>query len=91
MRDPRPDRTREHGPRSTATHRPFEEALQGLGSLHGSIAKKAFADGATLRCDTCGRTEGATTEQCAGYLARGWPLCCELTMTIVGPADKDSP
>jgi len=36
----------------------------------------------TLRCLSCGRTEGTDARSSAGYLAHGWPKCCGYTMRL---------
>lgn len=56
------------------------KALAHLGRVHLSVAEDVFPRGATLYCATCGLREHATVEDCARYLARGWPTHCGYTM-----------
>lgn len=50
--------------------------------LQGSIARDVWPKGATLACRECKASRRITTEQCAEYLAHGWPKCCGVTMTV---------
>lgn len=50
--------------------------------LHNSIAQDVFPNGAILRCSECGVEKDVSTEECGYYLGHGWPICCELAMTM---------
>ncbi len=39
--------------------------------------------GGRLMCEECGRVQPCSRRGAAGYLARGWPMCCGYTMTLV--------
>ncbi len=41
--------------------------------LHDYIARESFPNGVSLTCKDCGYAAIATTEECARYLASGWP------------------
>jgi hypothetical protein len=65
--------------------------LSNVSNFHIKIAKCVYPDGLTLICKTCGMTIEATTEDCAGYLAHGWPKChgremSQLYSPLVQPA-----
>ncbi len=62
--------------------------LKNLSSLHLNIAKDAYPQGGTLRCQTCGLEISFTTEDAAKYLAHGWPQHCGKTM-LSSPAVDD--
>jgi hypothetical protein len=53
-----------------------------------SMASAAFPNGATLTCAQCGKTQRATTEDCARYLSIGWPKHCSATMGAEAMAGK---
>ena len=38
--------------------------------------------GGRLVCQSCGKAQPCTERDAAGYLARGWPKCCGLTMRL---------
>ncbi|MCB0079113.1 MAG: DNA adenine methylase [Anaerolineales bacterium] len=50
-------------------HMAFLEGLVGSGLQQG-IANDVWPDGVDLKCDVCGKTEHATTEQAGRYLAQ---------------------
>lgn len=56
-------------------------------NVHESIASDAFPNGAWLYCANpgCDRGEKATSADCAGYLASGWPMHCGMTMGLQPP------
>lgn len=37
-------------------------------------------------CVTCGRSQGVDSAEC---MRTGWPLCCEQTMTIDSPEERE--
>ena len=53
-------------------------------NAHRSMATAAFPNGSWLRCANpeCDRGEKATSEDCARYLATGWPTHCGQTMEL---------
>lgn len=38
--------------------------------------------GGRLTCASCGRSQPCSERDAAGYLARGWPRCCGVTMRL---------
>lgn len=53
--------------------------------IYERVALNAFPSGAHLKCanPTCDRGERIDPDTIAGYLARGWPMHCGLTMELV--------
>ena len=47
--------------------------LKMIENLHGNIAGDVWPNGAKLTCKECGETIIATADECATYLAHGWP------------------
>ena len=57
-----------------------------LGSIAGisdKIANSAYKEGTKVSCDTCKSQNPVSKEQFAQYLAKGWPKCCNKTMSLV--------
>ncbi len=65
--------------------------LKRLQGLHANIAKEVYPNGVILTCSNCGRQEEATTEDCAYYLAHGWPKCCGHDMRTTEKEAQDGP
>lgn len=58
----------------------LEKYLEGLKNIHAGIAGDVWPDGQDLYCWNCGAHFHATTEQCADFLAHGWPQHCDKEM-----------
>ena len=56
--------------------------LSKLTNLHSNIAKDVWPNGVSLRCAKCGHSKNASKEEAAGFLRKGWPQCCNLTMGL---------
>lgn len=61
--------------------------LAAIGRVHLNIAREVYPRGALLLCQKCAHTQGATTEDCARYLARGWPMHCGQDMKAERPTN----
>ena len=49
--------------------------LENVKNLHRNIATDVWPDGWRGKCHICGKPFVYTKEECAYYLAHGWPKC----------------
>ncbi len=47
--------------------------LENINNFHNNIAGDVWPNGAKLTCKECGEIVTISTEECATYLAHGWP------------------
>lgn len=53
------------------------------GRFHQAVARDAFGGSEwELQCTHCGNGFSPTHERIAGFLANGWPKCCNATMQL---------
>ncbi len=58
----------------------LSEICRRIHGLHISVAEDVWPDGAILICVICGKEKKIDIDECAHYLALGWPKCCSRTM-----------
>jgi hypothetical protein len=62
-----------------------QSILHAARTLHADITSDVWPNGATLQCKACDHTQHATAQDCARYLANGWPRHCGQPMTLAEP------
>lgn len=59
-----------------------------LKNLHTELAQIVYPDGVILHCRQCQAEQTATPDDCATYLARGWPRHCNYTMRVIAQVES---